>query len=44
MGSSSSTPEDADQVLFGAAALLHVEGAFTDHVLGRWQEGRSSLC
>jgi hypothetical protein len=36
-------PADAPEVLFGAAALLHLEEAFTHHVLGNWQAGRSSL-
>lgn len=36
-------PDDAPGVLFGAAALLHVEGAFTDHVLTCWKAGETSL-
>ena len=36
-------PEMFDGVLFGAAALMHVEAAFTAHVLGRWGTGQSSL-
>ncbi len=30
-------------VIFGARALVHVEGRFTDHLLGSWSVGRSSL-
>jgi len=36
-------PEMFDGVLFGAAALMHVEAAFTAHVLGHWGSGASSL-
>jgi hypothetical protein len=36
-------PELADDVLWGAAALLEVEGRFTRHVLERWANGQSSL-
>jgi hypothetical protein len=36
-------PDDAPGVLFGAAALMHVEGAFTDHLLTCWKAGESSL-
>jgi hypothetical protein len=36
-------PDDAPGVLFGAAGLLHVEGAFTDHLLTCWKAGDTSL-
>jgi hypothetical protein len=36
-------PEMFDGVLFGAAALMHLEAAFTAHVLGRWGTGLTSL-
>ncbi len=36
-------PELASDVVFGAAALIHVEQAFTAHVLGCWAHGRTSL-
>ena len=36
-------PELADDIVFGARALLAVEGMFGDAVLGAWEAGRSSL-
>ena len=36
-------PDEAREVLFGAAALVAVERAFSDHLLGCWEQGRSSL-
>lgn len=39
----SAEPDLADDVVFGAAACLHVEARFAEHVLGCWQQGRSSL-
>jgi pyrroloquinoline quinone (PQQ) biosynthesis protein C len=36
-------PALAESILFGAAACLYVEGRFARHVLGAWQDGRSSL-
>jgi hypothetical protein len=30
-------------VVFGARALTEVEGRFTSHLLGAWENGRSSL-
>jgi len=38
-----SEPDLLDDVLFGAAACLEVEGWVGAHVLGSWQAGRSSL-
>ena len=38
-----SEPELLDDVLFGAAACLEVEGWVGAHVLASWQAGRSSL-
>lgn len=36
-------PCAAREILFGAWALTDVEKRFTDHVLGAWEAGRSSL-
>jgi hypothetical protein len=36
-------PDERGEVLFGAAALLHVERRFAEHLLGSWQRGESSL-
>jgi hypothetical protein len=36
-------PELADDILFGARALLEVEGRFASHVLGAWARRGSSL-
>ncbi len=36
-------PALADDILFGAAAGLHVESLFAEHVLSRWESGLSSL-
>jgi hypothetical protein len=36
-------PELAADVVFGARALLALEGGFAEHVLGRWERGASSL-
>jgi hypothetical protein len=36
-------PELAGEVLFGARALVKIEGRFTAHLLGRWDLGASSL-
>jgi hypothetical protein len=36
-------PDECDEVLFGAAALLEVERRFAEHVLGAWERGESSL-
>ena len=36
-------PELADDILFGARALMAVERRFTEHVLDCWQAGRPSL-
>jgi hypothetical protein len=36
-------PDLAADVVFGAAACLHVERRFAEHLLGAWQHGRSSL-
>jgi hypothetical protein len=32
-----------EDILFGAAALLHLEARFAGHLLGRWAAGESSL-
>ena len=37
-------PELAADVLFGARALLFLEGRFARHLLGAWEHGESSLC
>jgi hypothetical protein len=36
-------PQLADDVVFGAEALMGVEDRFTRHLLDRWSAGRSSL-
>ena len=36
-------PGLVDDILFGAAALLHLEACFAGHLLGRWAAGESSL-
>ena len=36
-------PDLAADAFFGAAGLMVVEADFTDHLLGAWSEGRSSL-
>jgi hypothetical protein len=36
-------PQLADDVIFGAAACLHVDRLFAEHVLGCWEAGRTSL-
>jgi len=42
-GLSASEPEAGPDVLFGAAALLKVESAFTQHLLDAWSTRSSSL-
>jgi heme oxygenase-like protein len=36
-------PDLVGDILFGAAALLHLEARFAGHLLGRWAAGQSSL-
>jgi hypothetical protein len=36
-------PELTDDIVFGAAACLHVDARFATHVLERWSAGESSL-
>ena len=36
-------PELADDIVFGARALLHLEERFANHLLDSWREGGSSL-
>ena len=36
-------PDLVEDILFGAAALLHLEARFAGHLLGRWAAGESSL-
>lgn len=36
-------PDDAPGILFGAAALMHLEAAFTEHLLTSWDDGDTSL-
>lgn len=36
-------PEEASELLFGAAALMKVEGDLTSQLLTSWNDGRSSL-
>jgi hypothetical protein len=42
-GLAASEPELAEDVVFGAAACLHVDVRFAEHVLDAWEAGRSSL-
>ena len=42
-GFANAHPDEAKELLFGAAALLHVEGAFAAALLTRWAEARTSL-
>src|SRR4051794_35659585 len=42
-GLAEAEPELAEQIVFGAAACLHVDVRFAEHVLGAWEAGRSSL-
>jgi hypothetical protein len=42
-GLAEAEPELAADILFGARALMAVEGRFTDHLLQAWAGGRSSL-
>jgi Iron-containing redox enzyme len=42
-GLAESEPELVGDILFGVRALMAVEGRFTDHLLGAWTKGRSSL-
>ena len=36
-------PQLAEQILFGAAACLYVDGRFAEYVLDRWSRDESSL-
>lgn len=36
-------PELTEQIVFGAAACLHVDRRFASYVLGEWENGRTSL-
>jgi hypothetical protein len=42
-GLAAAEPQVAPDILFGARALMAVEGRFTDHLLRSWAAGRSSL-
>jgi hypothetical protein len=42
-GLAKAEPGLAERIVFGARALMFVEARFARHVLGAWQEGRSSL-
>ncbi|WP_375493737.1 iron-containing redox enzyme family protein, partial [uncultured Jatrophihabitans sp.] len=42
-GLAEAEPELADQIAFGAAACLYVDGRFAEHVFDSWDAGRSSL-
>jgi hypothetical protein len=43
-GLAEAEPHLADDILFGAAACLYVDNRFAEHVMSRWETGRSSLC
>jgi len=36
-------PSLARDILFGAAALLHVEARFAERLLSKWQQGLTAL-
>jgi hypothetical protein len=36
-------PDETDEILFGASALLLVEREFSDALLSPWKSGKSSL-
>ena len=36
-------PDEVDDLLFGAAAVLHVERRFAEHLLAAWERGGTSL-
>jgi hypothetical protein len=42
-GLAEAEPELTDDILFGAAACLHVDGRFGRHLLAHWEAGQSSL-
>ncbi|WP_375475637.1 iron-containing redox enzyme family protein [uncultured Jatrophihabitans sp.] len=42
-GLAEAEPQLIEDIVFGAAACLHVDNRFAEHVLGAWQRGRSSL-
>jgi hypothetical protein len=42
-GLAADEPELTEDILFGAAACLHIDNRFAQHVLGAWASGRSSL-
>jgi len=42
-GLAEAEPELADSIVFGARALMLVEGGLAQHLLGAWEAGRSSL-
>jgi pyrroloquinoline quinone (PQQ) biosynthesis protein C len=42
-GLAEAEPDQADTIVFGARALMLVEGALARHLLGAWQAGRPSL-
>jgi hypothetical protein len=42
-GLAEAEPELTEDIVFGAAACLHVDVRFAEHVLGAWEQGRSSL-
>jgi hypothetical protein len=42
-GLAEAEPELTEDIVFGAAACLHVDNRFAEYVLGRWHDDRSSL-
>ena len=42
-GLASQDPDVAEDIIFGAAALLEMEARFAGHLIGAWSEGRTSL-
>lgn len=42
-GLAAAEPELSGDILFGALALMEIEGRFARHLLGAWEAGRTSL-
>jgi hypothetical protein len=42
-GLAEAEPALTDDIVFGAAACLHVDNRFAEYVLGRWDKQQSSL-
>ena len=42
-GLAQAEPDTTGNILFGVRALLHLDARFAEHLLARWEDGRSSL-